>query len=83
MGPANEEEPKKLDEQLAEGEKLEGESKIPNTLKARANYQTRIGDKVRFLFLHHFPLLHEMKLRAILTSPKARTRKDTWARVAH
>ena len=74
---------KKLDEQLAEAEKIEGESEISDTLKARANYLTKIGDKVCFLFLHHFPLLHETKLRAILTSPKARTRKDTWARVAH
>jgi 26S proteasome regulatory subunit N7 len=83
MEAANEEELKKLDERLAEAEKIEGESEISDALKARANYLTRIGDKVRFLFLHHFPRLHEMNLGTIPTSPKARTRKDTRARVAH
>ena len=83
MEAANEEELKKLDERLAEAEKIEGESEISDALKARANYLTRIGDKVRFLFLHHFPRLHEMNLGTILTSSKARTRKDTRARVAH
>jgi hypothetical protein len=43
---ANEEELKKLDERLAEAEKTEGESEISDALKARANYLTRIGDKV-------------------------------------
>ena len=71
MEAANEEELKELDEMLAEAEKIEGESKISDALKARANYLTRIGDKVCFLFLHHFPRLHEMNLRTILTSPKS------------
>jgi len=48
MEAANEEELKKLDERLAEAEKIEGESEISDALKARANYLTRIGDKVYF-----------------------------------
>jgi len=83
MEAANEEELKKLDEQLAEAEKIEGESDISDALKARANYLTRIGDKVRFLFPHYFMRLHEINLGTILTSPKARTRKDTRARVTY
>jgi 26S proteasome regulatory subunit N7 len=83
MEAANEEELKKLDERLAEAEKIEGESEISDALKARANYLTRIGDEVRFLFLYFFTRLHEMNLGTILTSPKARTRKDTRARVMH
>ena len=42
---------------LAEAENVEGESEISDALKARANYLTRIGDKVRFLFLHYFTRL--------------------------
>jgi 26S proteasome regulatory subunit N7 len=42
----NAEELKKLDDRLAEAEKIEGESEISDALKARANYLTRIGDKV-------------------------------------
>ena len=49
MEKANEEELKKLDERLAEAEKIEGESEISDALKARANYLTRIGDKVCLL----------------------------------
>jgi len=83
MKAANEEELKKPDERLAEVEKIENESEISDALKARANSLTKIGDKVRFLFLHHFPRLHGMNLGTILTSPKAGTRKDTRARVTH
>jgi 26S proteasome regulatory subunit N7 len=54
MEAANEEELKKLDERLAEAEKIEGESEISDALKARANYLTRIGDKVYFPFLYAF-----------------------------
>ena len=43
----NEEELAKLDARLEEAEKTEGESEISDALKARANYLTRIGDKVR------------------------------------
>jgi len=43
---ANEDELKILDERLQEAEKQEGESEISDALKARANYLTRIGDKV-------------------------------------
>jgi 26S proteasome regulatory subunit N7 len=45
----NAEELKKLDDRLAEAEKIEGESEISDALKARANYLTRIGDKDRAL----------------------------------
>jgi len=41
----------KLDDRLAEVEKTEGESEISDALKARANYLTRIGDKVPISFL--------------------------------
>ena len=44
---ANEEELKRLDERLEAAEKTEGEAEISDTLKARANYLTKIGDKVR------------------------------------
>ena len=47
MEKANAEELAKLDERLAEAEKTEGESEISDALKARANFLTRIGDKVR------------------------------------
>ena len=46
MEKENTEELKKLDDRLAEAEKTEGESEISDALKARANYLTRIGDKV-------------------------------------
>lgn len=46
MEKANAEELQKLDERLAEAEKTEGESEISDALKARANYLTRIGEKV-------------------------------------
>jgi hypothetical protein len=83
MKAANEEELKKLDERLAEVEKIENESEISDALKARTNYLTRIGDKVHFLSLYFFTRLHKMNLGTILTSPKARTRKDTRARGTH
>jgi hypothetical protein len=50
MEKANEEELKRLDERLADAEKTEGESEISDALKARANYLTRIGDKVCLLY---------------------------------
>lgn len=46
MEKANEEELKQLDERLEEAEKTEGESEISDALRAKANYLTRIGDKV-------------------------------------
>ena len=46
MEKANKEELDKLDERLAEAEKTEGEMEIADALRARANYLTRIGDKV-------------------------------------
>lgn len=46
MEKANAEELERLDERLAEAEKTEGESEISDALKARANYFTRIGEKV-------------------------------------
>lgn len=47
MEAANEAELKKLDERLEEAKKTEGETEISDALKARANYLTRIGHKVR------------------------------------
>ena len=70
MEAANEEELKKLDEWLAEAEKIDSESEISGALKARANYLTRIGDKVCFLFLRDFARSHEMNLGAILKAQK-------------
>lgn len=46
MEKSNADELKRLDERLADAEKTEGESEISDALKARANYLTRIGDKV-------------------------------------
>jgi len=83
MEGANEENLKKLDERLAEAEKIEGESEISDALKARVNYLTGIGDKVCFLFLRDFSRLQEMNLGTIFTSTKAHTRKDTRAWVTY
>ena len=58
MVKANEEELKKLNERLAEAGRTEGESEISDALKARANYLTRIGDKVGPYSYYHFPLFH-------------------------
>jgi len=49
---ANEDGLKVLDERLQEAEKQEGESEISDALKARANYLTRIGDKVSRLVVY-------------------------------
>ena len=46
MEKANQEEMQRLDERLEEAEKTEGESEISDALRAKANYLTRIGDKV-------------------------------------
>ena len=46
MEKANEDELKQLDERLEEAEKTEGESEISDALRAKANFLTRIGDKV-------------------------------------
>lgn len=55
---ANEDELKRLDERLAEAEKTEGESEISDALKARANYLTRIGDKVCRVASFSIQLIH-------------------------
>lgn len=39
----------KLAEKLAEAEKNEGETEISDALRAKANYFTKIGDKVIFV----------------------------------
>lgn len=44
---ANAEELAKLEERLEEAKIQEGESDIADALKAKANYYTQIGDKVR------------------------------------
>ncbi|KAF6744456.1 proteasome 26S subunit [Ephemerocybe angulata] len=46
---ANQEELKRLDERLEAAEKTEGETEISDTLKQKANYLTKIGDKDRAL----------------------------------
>ena len=51
MEKANEEELKQLNERLEEAEKTEGESEISDALRAKANYLTRIGDKVPSLIV--------------------------------
>lgn len=52
MEKSNEEELLKLDQRLEEANKTEGESEISDALKARANYLTRIGDRVSLVRLH-------------------------------
>jgi hypothetical protein len=60
MEKTNADELKRLDERLADAERAEGESEISDALKARANYLTRIGDKVGCIlffipvFAYHF-----------------------------
>ena len=47
MEKENKDELDKIDERLEEAKKTEGETDIADALRARANYLTRIGDKVR------------------------------------
>lgn len=47
MEKENKEELDKIEERLEEAKKTEGETDIADALRARANYLTRIGDKVR------------------------------------
>ena len=46
---SNKEEIEKLEERLEEAKTQEGESDIADVLRAKANYLTRIGDKVRVI----------------------------------
>jgi 26S proteasome regulatory subunit N7 len=46
METKNKEQLVKLDERLAEAEKTEGESEISDALRAKADFYTRIGDRV-------------------------------------
>jgi 26S proteasome regulatory subunit N7 len=58
MTKANQEDLAKLDERIAEAEKVEGESEISDALRARANYLTQIADKARFRgYLWYFNLI--------------------------
>lgn len=50
MEAENKEELGKIDERLEEAKKTEGETDIADALRARANYLTRIGDKVCMLY---------------------------------
>ena len=52
MEKANADELQKLDDRLADAEKTEGESEISDALKARANFFTRIGEKVMLSHLY-------------------------------
>ena len=47
MEKENKDELDKIEERLEEAKKTEGETDIADALRARANYLTRIGDKVR------------------------------------
>ena len=49
MEKENKDELDKIEERLEEAKKTEGETDIADALRARANYLTRIGDKVRHL----------------------------------
>lgn len=51
---ANKEELEKLEVRLEEAKKQEGESDIADVLRAKANYLTRIGIKVRVLLTAHW-----------------------------
>ena len=81
MEKANEEQLKKFDEQLEIAQKNEGESEIGDALRARAQYLTRIGEKVRFTRLdeamrsHSRSLIHTGESHR---STRACVRKDSW-----
>ena len=47
MEKENKDELDEIEERLEEAKKTEGETDIADALRARANYLTRIGDKVR------------------------------------
>lgn len=49
MKKANEDELKRLDEELEDAEKNLGESEIRDAMMAKAEYLCRIGDKVRMV----------------------------------
>lgn len=51
MKKANEEELKRLDNELEDAEKILGESEIRDAMMAKAEYLCRIGDKVLLTFL--------------------------------
>ena len=53
MEKENKDELDKIEERLEEAKKTEGETDIADALRARANYLTRIGDKVCH-FAHDF-----------------------------
>ena len=53
---SNKEEIEKLEERLEEAKTQEGESDIADVLRAKANYLTRIGDKVRVIQNIRLPL---------------------------
>src|ERR1700732_5250633 len=50
MEQSNKDELEKLDERSKDAEKTQRESEISDALKARANYLTRIGDRVSVCF---------------------------------
>lgn len=75
----NAEELKKLDNRLEEAEKIEGESEISDALKARANYLTRIGDKVPIsLLVWGISNGSKPSIGSGSWSSKPRPREDTW-----
>ena len=54
-----------LDQRLADAEKTEGESEISDALRARANYLTRIGDKVGFCSVFLLSLIVKRQERSL------------------
>ena len=84
MEKSNQDELKRLDERLADAEKTEGESEISDALRARANYLTRIGDKV-CVILFFIPTLYHVRVPTGSSpgSPKARLRENTWTWISY
>lgn len=69
MKKANEEELKRLDNELEDAEKILGESEIRDAMMAKAEYLCRIGDKVGSLLLcltwqvaEHHTVIHSVPL---------------------
>ena len=82
MEKENEEELKKLDERLQEAEKQEGEMEISDALKARANFFTRIGDKVGSGSVCPWTVCNDLvRVGEGHCSPRTGARKDARRRV--
>ena len=75
MEKENKDELDKIQERLEEAKKTEGETDIADALRARANYLTRIGDKVRpythGLFQLGMAYIHRVRYRTKLLKPRS------------